>query len=297
MDLDQLRAFVTIAKEGNLTRAASSLFLSQPAISAKIKALESEIGLRLFDRTPKGMVLTHQGKMLHAEAIRTLEAAKGFISQAKEFSKGISGQIRLGTISEPIALRLGEFLSRMVVTCPNVAISITQGISGVVIERVLAGDLDAGYVIGRPNEPDLSTIELSPVKFLVVGPIAWQKDLLSADWKVLEQYPWIGTPRKCSFSTISNEMFHRLGIDPKRVAEADQENALKSLVARGLGLSILREDQALIAAAAGDIFILPQGHTESVFCFIQRKSSARDPVNIAIMDVLKEIWHDTKAPA
>lgn len=296
MDLHQLRAFLEVAREGSLTRASNSLCLSQPAISAKIKALEDEIGLRLFERTPKGMVLTRHGEILHIEASRTLEAAKAFISQAKVFSVDISGQIRLGTISEPIALRLGEFLSRMVVTCPKVSVSITHGISGVIIDRILSGELDAGYVIGLPVEPGISAIELAPVKFLLVGPIAWRNELSSASWEDLEKFPWVGTPFKCSFNTITNEMFLRQKINPNRVIEADQEHMLKTLVIRGLGLSILREDQALSAAEAGEVFIWQKGCTESALYFIQRKDVERHPVNVAMVNMIKDIWGGNGVP-
>lgn len=58
MEIYQLRTFVTIAKEGSITRASELLFLSQPAVSAHIKAMEDELGLVLFERTPRGMSLT-----------------------------------------------------------------------------------------------------------------------------------------------------------------------------------------------------------------------------------------------
>ena len=78
MELYHLKTFVTVAEEGHLTRAAERLFTSQPAISAHIKALEEELGVTLFERTPKGMQLSPAGAQLLAQAQRTLAAAGDF---------------------------------------------------------------------------------------------------------------------------------------------------------------------------------------------------------------------------
>jgi DNA-binding transcriptional LysR family regulator len=290
MDLNQLRAFVEVAREGNLTKASNLLFLSQPAISAKIKALEEEIGLKLFERTPQGMKLTHHGEILREEASRTLDAANSFIFRARSVGAELSGQIRIGTIGEPIALQFGEFLSGMLAAYPNVTVSISQGISGVIIDRVLSRELDAGFVIGAPTELGLHVVKLTLVKFLITGPIAWKEELNSSDWNRLAQFPWVGTPPKCSFNGIARALFDRNNINPKRVAEADQDNMLKSLVIRGFGLSILREDQALAAAAAGELFIWEHDFAESVLCFIQRDNNAHLPINKVMTDMLDNIW-------
>jgi len=117
MDLPQLRAFIEVAREGNLTRAAAILHLSQPALSTRIRLLEEEIGLKLFERAAKGMVLTRHGEVMYADAERTLEAARSFVTRAKTFVTDLNGRIAIGTISEPVALRLGEFLSSTRTRC------------------------------------------------------------------------------------------------------------------------------------------------------------------------------------
>jgi DNA-binding transcriptional LysR family regulator len=178
----------------------------------------------------------------------------------------------------------------MLVTCPDLTVSISQGISGNIVDRVLSRELDAGFVIGLPAEAGINAIKLATVKFLIAGPIAWKDELGSANWERLAQFSWVGTPPKCSFNAITKDLFARNNINPKRVAEADQDNMVKSLVIRGFGLSILREDQALAAAKAGEVFIWPHDFTESVLCFIQRNDSAQYPVNLMIVDVLENIW-------
>jgi DNA-binding transcriptional LysR family regulator len=290
MDLHQLRAFIEVARHGNLTKAAGVLCLSQPAISAKIKALEEEVGLRLFERLPQGMRLTAHGELLLDEANRTLSAANALVTRARTLGASEPERIRLGTIGEPIALQFGEFLSSVLVGCPHATVSIQQGISGIVIEQVLADELDAGFVVAAPHDDDLHVVPLTKVRFLVAGPAAWKDQLAGASWEQLAQFPWVGTPPKCSFNLITRELFARNGVNPRRVAEADQDNMLKSLVIRGFGLSILREDQALAAARDGDLVIWPHDHIESELCYIERRDRRDAPINRMFMSVLHDVW-------
>ena len=108
MDLQHLRTFVAIAQEGSLTRAATKLCLSQPAVSAQLKNFEEELNVRLFQRTPRGMVLTAEGHALLEEASKALVAARNVSATARNFQRDVCGEFRLGTIADPGILRLNE---------------------------------------------------------------------------------------------------------------------------------------------------------------------------------------------
>src|ERR1043165_8872437 len=83
MELYQVRTFLTVADEGHLTRAAEKLFTSQPAVSGQIRVLEEELGIRLFERSAKGMTLTAAGIRMRDQARRIVEAARDFKQQAE----------------------------------------------------------------------------------------------------------------------------------------------------------------------------------------------------------------------
>src|SRR5687768_6022630 len=101
MELYQLRTFLTVAEEGNLTRAAEKLFTSQPAVSAQVKALEDELGMRLFERKSKGMQLTQAGKALCEQARRVVNAARDFKHSADGLRGAVSGELVVGLNNRP----------------------------------------------------------------------------------------------------------------------------------------------------------------------------------------------------
>ncbi|HEU0187003.1 MAG TPA: LysR family transcriptional regulator [Gallionellaceae bacterium] len=296
MDLHQLRIFVAIANHGNLTRASEELHLSQPAVSAQIKALEEELGVSLFNREPRGMVLTAAGKVLLTEASGALSAAKNVVLRAQQLRGGIGGEFKLGTIIEPVILRLGELLSRLVSLHPNLHISLSQGISGDIIDHLVAGRINAGFVIGQVAHDNILAIKIAPITLRVVGPVSWREKIAAADWNAIAQFPWISTPAKCSFNKITSGMFAKHGIAPKIVIESDQETTLKKLVASEFGLTLLREDVALAGEAMGELVIWPMGVEVSDLYFIYSRQEANSPALQAILDIIKNIWHVPSTP-
>src|SRR5689334_10817492 len=136
MELSQLRAFVEIAKIGQLTRAAEKLHLSQPALSGQLKSLEESLGVSLFDRSSSGMALTAAGRALLAEAERIVDSVEQLQLAARQLQGRASGRLRVGTVLDPETLRVGEFLARAVEAYPLIEIELHQLFSGAALEGV-----------------------------------------------------------------------------------------------------------------------------------------------------------------
>ncbi len=294
MDLTQLKTFVTVAEIANLTKAAEVLCLSPPAISAQIKALEQELGVVLFQRTARGMTLTSSGETLREDAIKALDAAKSVIFRAQSLQKGLSGVCRIGTVSEPVILRLGELLSRMTQVHPNLSLHLSQSISGVVIEQVLDGRLDGGYVIGPVEDPRLAALPVRPVALRIVAPYAWKDRILTADWAQLAQQPWLLMSDKCSLRGILAGMFARHGLVPRGTVALDQESTLRRLVGQGLGLALMREDLAREGEAAQELVLWPKAVETSQLTFISLHAEASSPLIQALCQSVREIWELTE---
>jgi molybdate transport repressor ModE-like protein len=118
MDIYQVRTFVTVAQEGSITRASELLFLSQPAVSAHIKAMEDELGLVLFERTPRGMSLTGHGTKLLTKAEQLLAMHRDLLDEARRITGRVSGKLRLGSNRSTSAQVMGKLLTRLSETCP-----------------------------------------------------------------------------------------------------------------------------------------------------------------------------------
>lgn len=290
MDLNKLRTFIAVAREGNLTRAADILCLSQPAVSAQLKALEEELGLQLFERVARGMEMTQVGKALLEHAEQAVAAVQKISTQAQSLRDGVAGEFRIGTIASPSILNLEKTVNLLTTRYPHLRLSFAQGISGDVIEWILRGQIEAGYVIGQPNNALVVAHEIAPVTLRVVAPSAWQSRITSLDWAEIATLPWISTPDKCSFSFLTNQMFARHQVRPQTFIEADQEHTLRSLVASGIGLTLLREDVALEAKACGEVVLWEPGIELSHIYYVHLKEKSNITRLQAVLQVIKEAW-------
>jgi DNA-binding transcriptional LysR family regulator len=198
MEIYQLKTFIAVATEGNLTRAAERVFTSPPAVSAQLKALEDELGVRLFDRTPRGMTLTAAGQRLVAEAQRTIAAAQSLQATAAQIRGQARGVVRMGTVSDPVSLRLGEVFVHLAERHPQVALQLQQCVSLRAVQSVRRGELDCAYVMNEHERLDgLDVQRVAPIDVAVVLPPQRAASGLPASIDELTQWPWVTTPVDC----------------------------------------------------------------------------------------------------
>src|ERR1044071_4717372 len=124
MEFYQLKTFLAVASEGHLTRAAEKLSTSQPAVSAQIRALEDELGIRLFERSPRGMTLTDAGERLAQQARRIVEATHHFKTEAEGLRGVVAGQLVLGLNNRPEMLRFISVLHQLTARHPQLSYDI-----------------------------------------------------------------------------------------------------------------------------------------------------------------------------
>jgi DNA-binding transcriptional LysR family regulator len=290
MEFYQLRSFAAVAELGHLTRAAEKLHISQPALSAQIKALEDELGVALFERTPSGMTLTPAGQHLLPEATKIVAAAGTLSSHAKAFAGEISGRARVGTLADPQFLRLGDFLAQALERYPLVEIELHHEVSGAAFAKVRDGDLDASFYYGALIHPSIESIVLRTVAYRVVAPMAWRDRVENAGWDEIAALPWIMTPTISTHSALARQMFETHGVAPARRIEADNEAVISSLVLAGVGVALMREDLALEAAAARELCLWTEARAETTLQFVHLIERQHDPVIHALADVVRDVW-------
>jgi DNA-binding transcriptional LysR family regulator len=290
MEFYQLRSFVAVAEAGHLTRAAEKLHVSQPAVSAQIKALEDELELALFERTSSGMVLTSAGERLLADAEKVLAAAQAMRNEAKALKGEVAGKVRVGTMSDPVFIRVGEFLNATVERHPLLQVELHHEITGAAFAKVQSGELDASFYYGDLEHPGVRRLRLRASTYRVAAPAAWKRRVVDADWSEIALQPWIITPSISSHHKLVRALFDKHGIEPTKVVEADQEPVIANLVVSGVGLSLIREELALEKEAAGEVCLWRDVRLETTLWFIFRLAREDDPVIRALLGVLRDIW-------
>ena len=293
MDLTLLRAFVMVAHEGNLTRAALHLHLTQPAVSLQIKHLQETLGVTLFTRTSRGLALTRDGQALLPHAERALAAAGDVQRAAAALRHEVHGKLRIGTILDPAFLRLGGFLRQLVESWPHVETALRHGMSGWVLDEVRSRELDVGYYIGQP-EPDPDTfhaITLTRFHYRVLAPAGWKDRVKDAhDWCALAAFPWIWTPRASAHNRLLTRLFDAAQAKPVKVAEVDQEPSMLDLVKSGVGLTLARDSIAIAEAHAHGLTIVEGVTVPTELTFIALASRRDEPAIAAALKAIETQW-------
>lgn len=292
MELYQLKTFVAIAREGSLTRAAERVFTSAPAVSAQLKALEDELGVKLFERTPRGMSPTEAGVSLLEEAERTLASAMRMRSAAEQLRGAAQGVVRFGTVVDPVALRLGEVLVKLAERHPQVTLQLRQGLSYETLAGVQRGELDCAYVLSdSPQIEGLEVVRLSAVDLVVTlpKPVADAQPELSLEQ--LADMPWVGTPPSCILRVHLEKLFAGAGREYRPGRTADGESAIRSMVASGMGAGLLRSDYAEQGERNGELAIWKGWRSHTWLCWVAPAEGKQRPVAVeAVRSAVMEAW-------
>jgi DNA-binding transcriptional LysR family regulator len=162
MEIVWLRVFREVARHGSFTAAASSLRYTQSAVSRQIAALESDTGTTLFDRVPRGVRLTDEGRCLleHADAVLgRLDTARRDLAALRDLDLG---RLRIGAFATADAALVPRAMAAFHASHPNVALTLTESLSPVQITQLRDGDLDVGVLSAPPGRsPDTDGLELT----------------------------------------------------------------------------------------------------------------------------------------
>ena len=289
MELSQLRAFVTVAREGNLTRAALQLHLTQPAVSLQIKALQQSLKVQLFSRTPTGMALTADGTKLLPLAERVISGSIELVHAAQALNSTITGDLAIGTILDPEFTRLGAFLKLLVEAHPHISTRLQQGMSGWVEQQIRGGQLDVGYFVGTPAR-DCHSVVLTSFVYNVVAPQGWRRRIENKDWKSLATLPWVWSPPESVHHRLLTKVFDQHQVNPTKVAMVDQEASMLDLVKSGIGLSLVRDSIALREARAHGLVIANAVSVTTELSFLCLSSRRQETAIARAFQLMQDLW-------
>ncbi len=290
MEIYHLKTFLAVAEEQHLTRAAERLHLSQPSVSAHIKALEEELGLALFTRTPKGMMLNRAGEALKKQAQTILLAVGAFEHQAAELKSGIAGEIRLGINIDPRYLKIDDLLQRMRLELPAVELHFLQKHSLEAIQEVRTGELDGAFVFTSPEGGEFESRRLSSFGVVIAAPPGWNRRTGGAGLEELAGFPWVWADRRCPFFEITRRLFEPFGRMPDKSVTADFDATIGKLVASGAGIGLMLELEAVQAARRNEVEILSERVAALDLAIIYLKKRAGDPLLAAMVERISRVW-------
>lgn len=257
----RLQVFHAVAKHLSFTKAAEALFMTQPAVTFQIKQLEEHFNSRLFERGHGRITLTPAGEIVLEYAERILALSAELDTRLKEMTGQIAGPLLVGastTIAEFLLPQvLGSFKSKY----PGVLPRLFVANSGTVENRVAEHTLDIGFIESPSHLPTVASDVCCEDELQVVcapgHPLAKLKSVTA---KELIEYPYISRETGSGTREVTDLYFQKAGVRPdslKIVMELGSPEALKGLVATGLGFAIMSRATVAKETRLGQLARLP----------------------------------------
>ena len=291
MDIQHLKAFIAVACTKNLTQAAEKLFLSQPAVSAQIKALESDVGTALFVRTNNGMQLTRAGEVLLPEAEALLQHKHRLEQFAQTLSADYVHSVQLGII-HPIESRKVTALTRCIVEQePKTQLHIHYGMSIEILSRLLAKKIHAGFFLGHIDQRNLQVHFLEHVDYSLICPQSQLQRIRDNLPKSLNDSTWIEMSGISSSYKNLQQFWHRHKLNPKKQIICDYPQTIIDLAVAQQGVAMVPKHSALEAVGQGkDIAVLDEFEQHLPLHFIYLDEFSEDPAVTLLLENVQRLW-------
>ncbi len=293
VEIAQVEGFLAVATFGSFRRAAESLNLTQPAVSARIKGLETSLGVRLFERGRSGLTLSRAGRQFRPYAEQVLQAAALARLAVQDHSAKSATELHLAAVLPLCTYLLPQALMRFRAIHPNVMITVRSGHPREILEMVLHGDAEIG-IARSLHHPDVDTISLGEDSLILVAPsgspMTPTRPVRLAD--VADQ-PFIFFDRGSSDWTLSHGLFRRAGLIPNITLEVETIELAARMVEYGMGLALLprlsvadelrRKKLVMIRVTDAD---LPRGSLD----ILHRHRRPPTPVALAFVNLLRATY-------
>jgi DNA-binding transcriptional LysR family regulator len=292
MDMRQVRHFLAVAEHGNIMRAADAIHISQPALSKSIQNLEAALGVRLFERTPRGVSPTIYGTRLLKHAKLLHNQAEQAVAEIRSVRDGHMGHLRLGVANFATYL-LPRVIAKLLDVTPGLSFEIFDGTYEGLTAQLREGALDA-VVSGFPplgRSDDLVHEPLVSAEFVLAcrpdHPLARRKRVSLAE---LADQRWILASRPHAVLDIFELAFRRAGVaPPKLLVRAESMLFLKAILLDGSFLTFLPRGVVAAELQTGQLIAIalddPMAKTKEGI--IYRAGAIHPPALFALIDAIK----------
>jgi DNA-binding transcriptional LysR family regulator len=279
----QLECFLAVARLGNLSRAAEEMFLTQPTLTARLKALEEEVDDQLFVRTSRGMRLTEAGKEFLPYAERSVASSEEGKRRLEELRGASGGRLVLGASPGVGTYALPGLLERFTAAYPRVSVSVRTGHSEDILEMVLREEVQLGLTRAM-RHPEVESLRLYEDEMvLVVDPGHRFTAKGVADLAEIGTEQLILFDNSSSYYEQTMALFRNAGIRELRTLEVDNIEAAKRMVEHRLGVAFLPRTAIVRSVSAGNLALISvqenPGMTRSIVALKRRDAPTSGPVD------------------
>lgn len=245
VDLIDLRLLVAISESESLTRAATRCHLSLPAVSARIKHLEEDIGAKLMYRSSQGVTLTPAGHALLRHARLVLGQLEQLRGDMQAFGRGIKGHLRLFASATAMAEFLPEVLQAFLASHPDVNIDLQERMSADIVRAVTEGQTDIGVVTGTPSMGHLEVLPYRDDRLvLVVGADHVFADVTAVSFAETLDHEQISLAEASGVHTFIQQKAAELNRVVKLRIQVGNFETSARMVAAGVGIGVMPESAA-----------------------------------------------------
>jgi len=242
MDLRQVHTFVAVADLGTVSRAAERLHITQPALSRRIADLEDELGLRLFDRVGRRLLLTSEGAQLLKDCRGLLNYSRAVREQAEGLKRGDAGVLRVSASPHLIEGLFPDFLRHYAKRYPNVHVRLIEAVGSESFELLEKGEIHLVQAVARPLPDDrrFGSYALAPMEMLA----ACHPDLKlgkggSIEIQALAPYPLLQATEDFAMRRSFDSACSLAGFVPNYILECRSPHALLAMAQAGHGVAIV----------------------------------------------------------
>jgi DNA-binding transcriptional LysR family regulator len=253
--LPQIQAFLEVARRGNLSRAAEALYVSQPTLTARLQALESDLGEQLFVRTRRGMRLTEAGEAFLPYAEHSVQALSDGRERLSELRRGTLGKLVLGAPPTVSTYALPALLARFTAEHPGVRLTVMTGTSEEILELVLHDRVQIGLMRSLGTTDVESVPVYSDALLAIVSP-AHRLAGRGVRMAELAGEPLVLFGRSSSYRAFTEAVFREAGVMPDSVLELDNIEAAKKMVEHGIGISLVPHSAVTSELASGVLSVV-----------------------------------------
>ncbi len=284
-----MRYFAAVAEHGSFSEASVRLHVAQSALSRHVAALERELGVRLFERLPRGVATTASGALLAERARRILDDIETARAEVMAQARLPSGQVVIGTTSTSSRILYGPLAERFAREFPNVRLRFVEGVPYVLLEGLDTGEIDIAVMV----DPE-------PRASLVLEPLVTEQEFLigatgdarlpdaGCDIATLGALPLVLLPRPAGSRIKLDRMAAEAKVPLDVTYEVANVDVVKDFVARGLGFGVLPFSSINPGLAEGSYRAVPIEGLSITRTLVRRADRAPTPAMVELERLIKD---------